>query len=343
MKRWLITGGCGFIGSHFIGMLLDERPEALVCNLDLLTYAAREDSVAAWTGNPRYQFVRADIADAAEVEHTWQQFAPDVVVHFAAETHVDRSITAADPFIRTNVLGTQVLLDAARRHRTARFVHVGTDEVYGSVAAPQRAGEDAPLAPSSPYAASKAAADLLVGAAVATYALPAVITRGANTYGPRQYPEKFIPLAIARALASQPIPLYGDGGQVRCWLHVADHCRGVLAAAERGTPGRIYNLGSEEELTNRALLQQLLQLLQRPDSLVQTVTDRPGHDRRYALDSRLAQKDLAWRPQVALGEGLRQTVQWYSAHPEWLAILRSKEFRDYYRRQYDGPASSSQP
>ncbi|MGH9488282.1 MAG: dTDP-glucose 4,6-dehydratase [Terriglobales bacterium] len=340
MTRWLVTGGCGFIGSHFLRLLLAERPEAAVCNLDALTYAGRPENVAEFGADPRYRFVKADVADAAAVEAAFGGFAPDVVVHFAAETHVDRSLGDAGAFVRTNALGTQVLLAAARRLDVKRFVQVSTDEVYGSLAAPARAAGDAPLAPSSPYAASKAAADLLVLAAVHSFALPAVITRGANTYGPNQFPEKLLPLAIANALAREPIPLYGDGGNERDWLYVEDHCRGVLAAAERGCAGAIYNLGGSGGLSNRELLERLLDLLERPRELIRPVPDRPGHDRRYALDSTRARRELGWEPQVALDAGLRRTVEWYGTHAAWLAAVRDADFDAYYRRQYGSLDSS---
>ncbi len=340
MRRWLVTGGCGFIGSHFVRLLLRERPEAAVLNLDALTYAGRPENVADCAADARYLFVQADIAERTAVASAFAEFQPEVVVHFAAESHVDRSILNADAFLRTNVLGTQVLLEAARRGGVERFVQVSSDEVYGSIAAPGRASEEAALAPNSPYAASKAAADLLARAALQTYGLPVVTTRGSNTYGPNQYPEKLIPLAITNALVGQVIPLYGDGGQTRSWLQVEDHCRGVLAAAEQGTPGGIYNLGSEEEITNRALLGELLRLMQRPEELIQPVADRPGHDRRYALDCGRARRELGWQPRWSLAEGLPQTLEWYGTHADWVAAARAQDFDAYYRRQYGSAPSA---
>ncbi|HEY8056046.1 MAG TPA: dTDP-glucose 4,6-dehydratase [Terriglobales bacterium] len=319
MKRWLITGGCGFMGSHLVRRLLQREAEISLCNLDALTYAGRLENVADCAGDPRYQFIQADVADAVAVEVAFASFRPDVVVHLAAETHVDRSITAAEVFARTNVVGTQVLLDAARRHGVRRFVQVSTDEVYGSLGPSGRFTEESPLAPNSPYAASKAGADLLVRAAVQTHGLPAIIVRPSNNYGPQQFPEKLIPLAVRHALAGRPIPLYGDGTQVRDWLYVEDACAGILAAAESGEAGGVYNLGGGQERSNRALLERLLDLLQRPRALITPVANRPGHDFRYAMDSSRARRELGWEPQVALEDGLRRTVEWYAAHPDWPA------------------------
>ncbi len=319
MKRWLITGGCGFMGSHLVRRLLQREAEISLCNLDALTYAGRLENVADCAGDPRYQFIQADVADAVAVEVAFASFRPDVVVHLAAETHVDRSIAAAEIFARTNVVGTQVLLDAARRHGVRRFVQVSTDEVYGSLGPSGRFTEESPLAPNSPYAASKAGADLLVRAAVQTHGLPAIIVRPSNNYGPQQFPEKLIPLAVRHALAGRPIPLYGDGTQVRDWLYVEDACAGILAAAESGEAGGVYNLGGGQERSNRALLERLLDLLQRPRALITPVANRPGHDFRYAMDSSRARRELGWEPQVALEDGLRRTVEWYAAHPDWPA------------------------
>ncbi len=334
MTRWLVTGGAGFIGSNFIRRALAERPDLAIANLDALTYSGRRENLADCEANPRYRFEHGDIADAERVEAVFHSFRPEVVVHLAAESHVDRSIGDATAFVRTNVQGTQVLLDAARRHRVARFLHISTDEVYGSLGAEGRFSEASPLEPNSPYAASKAAGELLVRAAAHTHRLPALITRSSNNYGPYQFPEKLIPLAIVNALAGQPIPLYGTGENVRNWIHVDDHCRGLLAALEHGQPGGVYNLGGEEELDNRGLLERLLGLLDRPLSLIQPVPDRPGHDLRYALDSSRARRELGWAPQVPLPRGLADTVEWYRAHPAWLAAVRDADFHDYYRRQY---------
>jgi len=334
MTRWLVTGGAGFIGSNFIRRALAERPDLALANLDALTYSGRRENLADCEPNPRYRFEHGDIADAERVEAVFHSFRPEAVVHFAAESHVDRSIGDATAFVRTNVQGTQVLLDAARRHNVARFLHISTDEVYGSLKAEGRFSEASPLEPNSPYAASKAAGELLVRAAAHTHRLPAIITRSSNNYGPYQFPEKLIPLAIVNALAGQPIPLYGTGENVRNWIHVDDHCRGLLAALERGQPGGVYNLGGDEELDNRTLLERLLGLLGQPLSLIQPVPDRPGHDLRYALDSSRARRELGWTPQVGLAPGLANTVEWYRANAAWLAAVRDAEYHDYYRRQY---------
>jgi dTDP-glucose 4,6-dehydratase len=316
MTRWLVTGGCGFIGSHFVRQALGHDAGLALRNLDALTYAGRLDNVADCAADPRYQFIQADVADAAAVEAAFADFRPEVVVHLAAETHVDRSIAAAEVFVRSNVVGTQVLLDAARRHGAKRFVQVSTDEVYGSLGPSGQFTEASPLAPNSPYAASKAASDLLVRAAMQTHHLPAIIVRPCNNYGPRQFPEKLIPLAIRHALAGQPIPLYGEGRQVRDWLYVEDACAGILAAAERGETGAVYNLGGGEERSNRALLERLLDIMQRPRDLIARAADRPGHDFRYAMDCTRARRELGWQPRVALEDGLRRTVKWYAAHPD---------------------------
>ena len=326
-QRWLVTGGAGFIGSNFIRLALTERPEVAILNFDALTYAGRRENLADLESDPRYRFQQGDITAADQVEAAMAAHRPQVVVHFAAESHVDRSIQEAAPFVRTNVLGTQVLLDAARRHGVSCFLHVSTDEVYGSLGTVGRFDEDSPLAPNSPYAASKAASDLLVRAAVRTHGLAAIVIRASNTYGPYQFPEKLIPLAIAHAECGEPVPLYGTGDNVRTWLHVDDHCRGILAALERGSSGAIYNLGSDDELANRELLGRLLGLLGQPLSLIQPVPDRPGHDHRYALDCGRARRELAWAPRIALEAGLHQTVAWYHQHRPWLQAMRGREAR----------------
>ncbi|MGH9471115.1 MAG: dTDP-glucose 4,6-dehydratase [Terriglobales bacterium] len=340
--RLLVTGGAGFIGGNFVRQTLASRPDVQVVNLDALTYAGNLENLAGLEGNPRYRFVKGDIGDAALLD----QLLPgmDAVVHMAAESHVDRSILDASAFVRTNVLGTQTLLDAARRHRVPRFLHVSTDEVYGSLGAAGRFTETSPLAPNSPYAASKAGSDLLVRAAFHTHRQPVLITRCTNNYGPYQFPEKFIPLAIANALAGQPIPVYGEGRNVRNWIHVEDHCAGLWAVLDRGREGAVYNLGADDEVDNLTLLRRLLSLLCRDDSLIRFVPDRPGHDFRYALDSSLARRELNWRPAVMLEQGLRDTVEWYRAHGEWLEHVRDGSFRCYYQTQYAARlARASQP
>lgn len=317
--QWLVTGGAGFIGSNFIRLALAARAELGIVNLDALTYSGRRENLAEFEGSPRYQFVQGDICDRGAVEAALRRAGgpPAAVVHFAAENHVDRSIADADVFIRTNVQGTHTLLEAARAQRVPRFLHVSTDEVYGSLGREGRFTEQSPLAPNSPYAASKAASDLLVRAAVKTHGFPAIVTRSSNNFGPYQYPEKLIPLAIRHASAGKSIPLYGRGDNVRDWIFVDDHCRGVMAALERGQPGGVYNLGGETEIENRALLEKLLALLGKPTSLIQSVPDRPGHDFRYALDSSLARRELGWAPEVGFDDGLRRTVTWYQQNRAW--------------------------
>lgn len=335
-QRWLVTGGAGFIGSNFIRLALQVEAELRLVNLDLLTYSGRRENLRDLEGHPGYRFVQGDICDPEAIALALRLLdgPADAIVHFAAESHVDRSIADARTFIRTNVQGTQALLDAARRYRIGRFLHVSTDEVYGSLGREGRFTETSPLAPNSPYAASKAASDLLVRAAVHTHQLPAMITRASNNYGPYQFPEKLIPLAISNASRDQPVPMYGRGENVRNWIYVDDHARGILAALRQGKPGGVYNLGGDDELDNHRLLRTLLQLLEKPESLIHSVADRPGHDFRYALDSSLARRELGWAPQVALAEGLRRTVTWYQQRGDWLASVRDRHYEDYYRDQY---------
>jgi len=336
-----VTGGAGFIGSNFVRFLLREHPEDRVVNLDLLTYAGNLENLAEIEEDPRYRFVRGDVANAHDVETAFalaeEAFgAPvDAVVHFAAESHVDRSIEDASAFLRTNVLGTHVLLEVSRRRGVRRFVHVSTDEVYGSLGDHGAFTEETPLAPNSPYAASKAASDLLVRAAWRTYGFPAVITRCSINYGPYQFPEKLIPLMIANALDGKPLPVYGDGQNVRDWIHVEDHCRGVDAALRRGRPGEVYNFGGSSERRNLDVVKTILRILGRPESLVQFVPDRPGHDRRYAMDWSKAARELDWRPQWTFEDGLAATVEWYLSNQDWLERVRSGAYRDYYERMYE--------
>ena len=329
----LVTGGCGFIGTHLVQRLRHERPELPVVNLDALTYAGNLENHRALEGDPGHRFIHGDVTDAALLGRVIAENAVDAVIHLAAESHVDRSVESAQAFVRTNVLGTQALLDACREAKVGKVVIASTDEVYGSIAQ-GKATEAAPLAPSSPYAASKAAADLLALAAYRTHALPVVITRGSNTYGPFQFPEKLIPLCLRQAEEGAPVPLYGDGQQVRDWLHVEDHCRGLLLALDRGRPGEIYNLSGGEPRANLALVEALLDLLDRPRSLIRFVEDRPGHDRRYAIDDGKARSELGFSPRRRLGEGLAETVRWYRDHAGWLAQVTSGEYRDYFARQY---------
>jgi dTDP-glucose 4,6-dehydratase len=339
MPSLLVTGGCGFIGSNFIRYLLTSRPSVVVLNLDSLTYAGNLGNLADLAEHPRYRFVRGDIADRDTVRQVFRQGVRSVV-HFAAESHVDRSIHDSGPFVRTNVLGTQVLLDAAREHGVERFVHVSTDEVYGSLGPEGVFTESSPLAPSSPYAASKAASDLLVLSYAHTHGLPAVVTRCSNNYGPYQFPEKLIPLFIRNLLADEPVPVYGDGQQVRDWIHVRDHCAAVELVHNYGRPGEVYNVGGRCEKSNLELTHLLLDLLGKPRSLVRHVRDRPGHDRRYAIDPTKIERELGWRQTVTFARGLRETIAWYRANTAWLDAVCSGEYRRYYERQYGLAASA---
>jgi dTDP-glucose 4,6-dehydratase len=331
MRRVLITGGAGFIGSNFVRFLRSRRPECTVIVLDKLTYAGNPENLRALEGDPRFRFVRGDIVDS-EVVRSLIEPGLDAVFNLAAETHVDRSIAEPHAFLRTDIFGTHTLLEAARGSRVGRFVQISTDEVYGSI---ERGAfnEDSPLRPSSPYSASKASADCLVRAYHVTYGLPALITRASNNYGPRQYPEKMIPLFITNALDGQPLPLYGDGGHVRDWLHVEDHCEALLCVAERGEPGETYNVGGGEERRNREVAESILGCLERPLTLIHKVTDRPGHDRRYGLDCAKL-RGLGWRPRIPFEEGLRRTVDWYRENRPWWEPLKRGAYEAYYRRQY---------
>jgi dTDP-glucose 4,6-dehydratase len=331
--KLLITGGAGFIGSAFVRMIICET-EWHVINLDKLTYAGNPENLADIEGHPRYRFVRGDICDEGLVTSLWAEERPEAAVHFAAESHVDRSILSPEPVVQTNLRGTFTLLEAARRLGIARFVHVSTDEVYGSLEAPQQATEEFPLNPSSPYSASKAGSDLLARSYFVTYKLPVIITRASNNYGPYQFPEKLIPLMIANAIEDKPLPVYGDGMQVRDWLHVEDHCRGILAALAKGREGEIYNIGGNRSLPNLEVVRCLLTLLSKPEGLIAYVTDRPGHDRRYALSSDKLMRETGWQPQIAFETGLAQTIQWYRANQNWVERVRSGEYRTFYERNY---------
>jgi dTDP-glucose 4,6-dehydratase len=333
MPTVLVTGGCGFIGSNFIRHILAVDANLHVVNLDCLTYAGNLANLADVSGNTRYRFVKGDITDRDQVRSAMRLGVTDVI-NFAAESHVDRSIQDSGPFVRTNVLGTQVLLDAAREFAVRRFVQVSTDEVYGSLGATGYFTEEAPLHPSSPYSASKAGADSLVRAYHHTYGVPAIVTRCSNNYGPYQFPEKLIPLFVTNLLRGEPVPVYGDGMQIRDWIHVLDHCRGVEAAWRQGAPGGVYNFGGRCELPNIELTHLLLRLLEKPVSLIRHVEDRPGHDRRYAIDCTKAEREFGWAPQIAFEPGLVQTIEWYKANENWVAAIRNKEYLTYYERQY---------
>jgi dTDP-glucose 4,6-dehydratase len=323
MTTVLVTGGCGFIGSNFIRWLLETDPGVSIINFDALTYAGNLDNLADVAGSSCYRFIKGDVTDRRAVRNALAD-GVDAIIHFAAESHVDRSIHDSGPFVRTNLLGTQVLLDAAREFRVGRYVQVSTDEVYGSLGSTGTFTEETPLAPNSPYAASKASADLLVRSYVHTFDLPAVVTRCSNNYGPYQFPEKLIPLFITRLMRDEPVPVYGDGGQVRDWIHVLDHCRAIERVWHGGRVGEVYNVGGRCEKTNLELTHTLLDLLGKPQSLISHVTDRLGHDRRYAIDCTKIQRELGWRPEVSFEKGLRETAYWYREHAEWTKSVGAK-------------------
>ena len=334
MTTVLVTGGAGFIGSNLVGLLRRERPEWTVVNLDKLTYAGNAESLADLRHDPKHVFVRGDIADAGLVDHLLRDHSVDAILNLAAESHVDRSILGPGIFVETNVSGTQVLLECARQAKVKRFVQVSTDEVYGSLGPAGKFTEESPLQPSSPYSASKAAADLLALAYARTYGMDVIVTRCSNNYGPYQFPEKLIPLMIANALEGRRLPVYGDGLQVRDWIHVVDHCRALLAALDRGKGGEVYNFGSDNECPNLEIVQRLLELLGRGRELIEHVKDRPGHDRRYAIDASKARRELGWAPQVSFAQGLEQTVRWYQGNRGWWERVRSGEYRSWYERNY---------
>lgn len=318
--KWIVTGGAGFIGGNFIHYLLREHKEDEVLCLDALTYAGHLETLASVWENPRFHFVRADITDRETVYGIFETFRPDVVVNLAAESHVDRSILNPAIFLETNIIGTSVLMDGCRKYGIRRYHQVSTDEVYGDLPLTRldlSFTEETPLHASSPYSASKASADLLVLAYHRTYGIPVTISRCSNNYGPYQFPEKLIPLMILRALADEPLPVYGDGANVRDWLYVEDHCRAIDLIVRRGTEGHIYNVGGHSERSNLQVVKTILRELGKSDSLIRFVPDRPGHDRRYAIDFTRIQKELGWMPETAFGDGIRKTVAWYIENKAW--------------------------
>src|SRR6202795_2581597 len=333
-----VTGGAGFIGSNFIHHVLGLGKNYAALNYDKLTYAGNLRNLKTVAENPNYRFVKGDICDAIAVEAAMK--GCDVVIHFAAESHVDRSIYEPAPVMETNVTGTFRLLQVARSIGIQKFVHISTDEVYGDLPAGEFAGENSQLRPSSPYAASKAGSELLVLAFVRTYGFPAVVTRSSNNYGPNQFPEKFLPLLITNALDDKKLPIYGDGKQERNWLHVTDHCRGILAVLERGRIGEVYNIGSQDVVENLSMARRLLRATGKTESLISHVKDRPGHDRRYALTCEKMERELGWKPAISLEEGLRQTIEWYRAHSKWMAGVRGGEYLTYYQKHYGNRDSS---
>jgi len=337
MKRVLVTGGAGFIGSNFIHWALEHWPDVHLVNLDALTYAGNPANLADIANQPRHTFVHGDITDPALLDRLMAD-GFDAVVNLAAESHVDRSLMSSEPFVRTNVLGTQQLLDAARRHGVGRFLQVSTDEVYGSLGPEGRFTEETPLQPNSPYSASKAAADLLCRAYFHSFGFPVMVSRCSNNYGPYQFPEKVIPLFVTNLFEGKKVPLYGDGLNVRDWIYVEDHCAAIGAIVERGRPGEVYNVGADCELTNLELTRRILRACGRDEGFIEYVTDRPGHDRRYAIDSTKIRAELGWTPRHGFDEALKRTIDWYRRNTTWWRSIKSGEYRRYYQQQYGNRA-----
>ncbi|MEE9225971.1 MAG: dTDP-glucose 4,6-dehydratase [Bacteroidota bacterium] len=335
MKNILITGGAGFIGSNFVRFLLEQNEEYVVVNFDKLTYAGNLENLEDLEGHPRYRFVKGDICDRPPVESIIKEYPIDAIVNFAAESHVDRSILGPAVFIETNVVGTNTLLEVTKDFGLERFMQISTDEVYGSLGAAGKFTERHPLHPNSPYSASKASADLLVQAYYHTFGLPVVIARSSNNYGPYQFPEKLMPLMIVNALANRSLPVYGDGQHVRDWLYVKDHCAALELILQSGRPGEIYNIGGDNEKKNIEVVKIILQHLGKPESLIEHVKDRPGHDRRYAIDAAKIKEELAWRPSHTFEEGLEQTIDWYVTHQGWWKRVTGGDYRAYYRKMYE--------
>jgi dTDP-glucose 4,6-dehydratase len=330
----LVTGGAGFIGSSFVRYVIRTRKDIDIVNYDLLTYAGNLRNLEEVDKNPRYAFTRGDIADPLLVEALFRKERFDAIVNFAAETHVDRSILDSLPFVRTNVEGTRNLLEAARTHKVSKFIQISTDEVYGSLGATGSFREDTALDPTSPYSASKAAADFLVLAYHRTHGLPAVITRCSNNYGSYQFPEKLIPVLITNAMEDRPLPIYGDGLNVREWIFADEHSRAVLLALESGTPGEVYNIGSGHEKTNLEVVREILRLMGKPESLIQFVKDRPGHDRRYSIDCSKIRSEWNWSSKVDFASGLAETIDWYRANQDWVREIKDASYLSYYDRMY---------
>lgn len=329
----LVTGGAGFIGSNFVIYMLNRYPSYEIINLDALTYAGNLENLTQIQSNPRYTFIKGNIQDHGLVDDIFKQ-GIDYVVHFAAESHVDRSITEPDIFVKTNVLGTQVLLDASKTYGVRKFVNVSTDEVYGTLGETGLFTENTSLAPNSPYSASKAGADLLVRAYHETFGLPVNITRCSNNYGPYQFPEKLIPLMISNALFNQTLPVYGDGLNVRDWLYVEDHCSAIDLVMHNGANGEVYNIGGNNERTNIQIVKTILAELDKPDTLIQYVQDRPGHDRRYGIDATKIRTELNWHPKHNFETGIKETIQWYLNNRPWWERIKSGEYQEYYKKQY---------
>lgn len=332
MLKLLVTGGAGFIGSNFIHHVLREYPDWEITNLDKLSYAGNLENLEDIGTVPRYHFIKGDITDRQLISRLLKE-GFDIIVNFAAESHVDRSILDPSPFIETNITGTHVLLEGVRTYGVSKFIQISTDEVYGSKEK-NKFSEDSHLSPNSPYSASKAAGDLLCRSYYRTYGLPIMVTRCSNNYGPFQFPEKLIPLAITNALENKEIPIYGDGLNIRDWIHVTDHCQALDLIMQRGKPGEIYNIGANNEKTNLEIVKHILNIMEKPQSLIKFVSDRPGHDRCYALNIAKIQNEIGWRPLVPFENGLKKTVQWYTENERWWRRIKSGEYAEYYRRIY---------
>lgn len=332
----LVTGGAGFIGSNLVMYLLKKYPDMRIVNLDKLTYAGNLENLESVKNNERYRFERGDICDRGMVKQLLEKYSIDTIINLAAETHVDRSIVGSAEFIQTNIVGTHVLLEVAREKSLSKFIQISTDEVYGSLGQTGKFTEETPMHPNSPYAASKASADTFVLAYHHTYGLPAIITRCSNNYGPYQFPEKLIPLMIANGLKGKSLPVYGDGMNVRDWLHVEDHCSAIDAVLHRGKVGQVYNIGGNNEKPNLELVKLLLKLLGKPESLISFVKDRPGHDRRYAIDSSKMQRELGWKPSFTFEQGINATVDWYVQNRQWWERIINGQYKEYYASMYTG-------
>ncbi|MCP3807853.1 dTDP-glucose 4,6-dehydratase [Paenibacillus sp. SEL1] len=338
--KLLVTGGAGFIGSNFVLYMLKQHPDYEIVNVDALTYAGNLENLKSIENHPKHSFVKADITDTQTIDQVMQQ-GIDVVVNFAAESHVDRSILEPEVFVKTNVLGTQVLLDAAKKYKITKFVQVSTDEVYGTLGETGLFTEETPLQPNSPYSASKAGGDLLARAYHETFGLPVNITRCSNNYGPYQFPEKLIPLMISRALSDQQLPVYGDGLNIRDWLYVEDHCSAIDLVIHQGKFGEVYNIGGNNERTNVHIVKTVLEELGKPESLISYVQDRPGHDRRYGIDPTKTMNELGWKPKHSFETGIKETISWYLDNKEWLIRIQSGEYQQYYAKQYDSRLGDS--
>jgi len=332
----LVTGGAGFIGSNFIRYILDKYPEYRVINLDKLTYAGNLENLTGADKDPRYAFEKGDICDKARVQLCVMRYEIDAIINFAAESHVDRSILGAAEFVQTNIGGTNVLLEVTKELKIKRFLQVSTDEVYGSLGLTGLFTEETSLHPNSPYSASKASADMLALAYQHTFGLPVVLTRCSNNYGPYQFPEKLIPLMIANAMDDKSLPVYGDGMNIRDWLHVKDHCSAIDEVLHRGKIGEVYNIGGNNEKPNIEIVKLILQNLGKPDSLITYVKDRPGHDRRYAIDSSKIQCELGWQPSYTFEQGIAETIKWYMNNQAWWKRIMSGEYKEYYKLLYGG-------